>query len=69
MIASSFADFSLSELVRLLCFENEEQAVNFLSAYNLKVSDTGQVRIDRPSCFCGGLVFCVLSLPCGAVGN
>lgn len=44
MIASSFADFSLSELVRLLCFENEEQAVAFLRAYSLKVSDSGQVR-------------------------
>ena len=45
MIASSFLDFSLSELIRLLCFENEEQAVNFLRAYSLKVSDTGQVSI------------------------
>lgn len=47
MIAVSFADFSLSELMRLLCFESEEQAVNFLSAYSLSVSDSGQVRIRR----------------------
>lgn len=44
MIAASFADFSLSELMRLLCFESEDQAANFLRAYSLKVSDTGQVR-------------------------
>lgn len=55
MIASSFADFSLSELMRLLCFENEEQAINFLSAYSLKVSDTGQVRIAP--CFVGDFFF------------
>lgn len=50
MIAASFADFSLSELMRLLCFESQDHAVNFLRAYSLKVSDTGHVR-TRP-CLC-----------------
>ncbi|CAM9403052.1 unnamed protein product [Pylaiella littoralis] len=45
MIAASFADFSLSELMRLLCFESERHAVNFLRAYSLKVSDTGHVHL------------------------
>lgn len=50
MIAQSFADFSTSELMRLLCFESEEQAVDFLMVYSLKVSRAGQVRIE-PFCF------------------
>lgn len=49
MIAVSFADTSLAELVRLLCFEDGQQAVDFLSTYNLTVSHTGQVR-NRTGC-------------------
>lgn len=51
MIAASFADFSLSELMRLLCFESERHAVNFLRAYSLKVSDTGHVSTTLLFCF------------------
>lgn len=46
MIAQSFSDFSISELMRLLCFESEEQAVDFLMVYSLKVSRDGQVIIE-----------------------
>ncbi|CAM9584626.1 unnamed protein product [Hapterophycus canaliculatus] len=51
MIAASFSDFSLSELIRLLCFEDEDQAVSFLDAYSLRVSDAGQVRTRPCLCF------------------
>lgn len=44
VISASFADFSLSEIMRLLCFKSEEQTVEFLRAYSLKVSSAGQVR-------------------------
>ena len=49
MIAASFYDFSVSELMRLLCFEDEDQIVAFLGEYSLKVSSDGQVRATMPS--------------------
>lgn len=36
----------MSELMRLLCFEDEDQIVTFLTEYSLKVSSSGQVRAN-----------------------
>lgn len=46
----------MPELMRLLCFQTEDEAVTFLIAYNLKVSRTGQVGekkiVSHLSCPC-----------------
>lgn len=58
VIAASFYDFSVSELMRLLCFEDEDQIVAFLGEYSLRVSSSGQVRrANMPSSFCFFLLF------------
>lgn len=51
VMARTFSVLSVREVMRLLSFQDAEQAVAFLSAYNLPAEQDGKVRESHQACF------------------